>query len=103
MVLVGYFEVSAISIYQVSIYRKLFYSICLIPPGVPPVVPDLTSDDDTSNFDEVENEDSPEESFPIPKAFVGNHLPFVGFTYSKDYRYDMIGIAELISQLTRQL
>ncbi|XP_042225183.1 rho-associated protein kinase 2-like isoform X3 [Homarus americanus] len=53
---------------------------------VPPVVPDLTSDDDTSNFDEVENEDTPEESFPNPKAFVGNHLPFVGFTYSKDYR-----------------
>ncbi|KAK4317608.1 hypothetical protein Pmani_011315 [Petrolisthes manimaculis] len=53
---------------------------------VPPVVPDLTSDDDTSNFDEVENEDSPEESFSVPKAFVGNHLPFVGFTYSKDYR-----------------
>ncbi|XP_045134142.1 rho-associated protein kinase 2-like [Portunus trituberculatus] len=53
---------------------------------VPPVVPDLTSDDDTSNFDEVENEDTPEESFTVPKAFVGNHLPFVGFTYSKDYR-----------------
>ncbi|XP_050738009.1 rho-associated protein kinase 1-like isoform X2 [Eriocheir sinensis] len=53
---------------------------------VPPVVPDLTSDDDTSNFDEVENEDTPEESFPVPKAFVGNNLPFVGFTYSKDYR-----------------
>ncbi|XP_068208171.1 rho-associated protein kinase 2 isoform X1 [Palaemon carinicauda] len=53
---------------------------------VPPVVPDLDGDADTSNFDEVENEDSPEESFPVPKAFVGNHLPFVGFTYSKDYR-----------------
>ena len=55
--------------------------------GVPPVVPDLTSDDDTSNFDEVENEDTSEESFTVPKAFVGNHLPFVGFTYSRDYRY----------------
>lgn len=55
--------------------------------GVPPVVPDLASDDDTSNFDEVENEDTPEESFGTPKAFVGNHLPFVGFTYSRDYQY----------------
>ncbi|XP_069978954.1 rho-associated protein kinase 1-like isoform X1 [Penaeus vannamei] len=53
---------------------------------VPPVVPDLASDDDTSNFDEVENEDTPEESFGTPKAFVGNHLPFVGFTYSRDYQ-----------------
>ncbi|XP_076066939.1 rho associated coiled-coil containing protein kinase isoform X2 [Oratosquilla oratoria] len=53
---------------------------------VPPVVPELIGDDDTSNFDEVENDDSPEESFPTPKAFVGNNLPFVGFTYSKDYQ-----------------
>ena len=52
---------------------------------VPPVVPDLSSDDDTSHFDDVEN-DSPDEIFPTPKAFAGNHLPFVGFTYSKDYQ-----------------
>lgn len=70
----------------------------MISSGVPPVVPDLTSDDDTSNFDEVENEDPPEESFPIPKAFVGNHLPFVGFTYSKDYRYVIKEIVELINE-----
>ena len=50
---------------------------------VPPVVPDLTSDDDTRNFEDVEN-DAPDEDFPQPKAFAGNHLPFVGFTYSKD-------------------
>nr|CAH0106470.1 unnamed protein product [Daphnia galeata] len=53
---------------------------------VPPVVPDLSGDDDTSNFDDVENDDAPEENFPVPKAFAGNHLPFVGFTYSKDYQ-----------------
>lgn len=52
---------------------------------VPPVVPDLTSDDDTSHFEDVEN-DTPDENFPTPKAFAGNHLPFVGFTYSKDYQ-----------------
>ena len=52
---------------------------------VPPVVPDLSSDDDTSHFDDVEN-DSPDEVFPTPKAFAGNHLPFVGFTYSKDFQ-----------------
>jgi len=52
---------------------------------VPPVVPDLTSDDDTSHFEDVVN-DTLDENFPTPKAFAGNHLPFVGFTYSKDYQ-----------------
>ena len=53
---------------------------------VPPVVPELSGDDDTSNFEDVDKEDGPEESFPIPKAFSGNHLPFIGFTYSEDYQ-----------------
>ena len=53
--------------------------------SVPPIVHDLSGDDDTSNFDDVEN-DSTVEDFPTPKAFAGNHLPFVGFTYSKDYQ-----------------
>ena len=52
---------------------------------VPPVVPDLVSDDDTSHFEDVDNETA-DENFPTPKAFAGNHLPFVGFTYSKDYQ-----------------
>ena len=55
------------------------------PKAVPPVVPELSSDVDTSNFDEIEKDDSPEETFPIPKAFAGNHLPFIGFTYNKDF------------------
>lgn len=53
--------------------------------AVPPIVHDLSGDDDTRNFDDVENE-APIENFPTPKAFAGNHLPFVGFTYSKDYQ-----------------
>ncbi|XP_065210146.1 rho-associated protein kinase 1 isoform X2 [Planococcus citri] len=53
--------------------------------SAPPVTPELRSDDDTSNFDDVENEAS-EENFPVPRAFAGNHLPFIGFTYSKDYQ-----------------
>ena len=51
----------------------------------PPIVCELSGDDDTRNFDDVEN-DTPNENFPTPKAFAGNHLPFVGFTYSKDYQ-----------------
>uniref|UniRef100_A0A7M4F8R2 Rho-associated protein kinase 1 n=1 Tax=Crocodylus porosus TaxID=8502 RepID=A0A7M4F8R2_CROPO len=43
---------------------------------VAPVVPDLSSDIDTSNFDDLEEDKGEEETFPIPKAFVGNQLPF---------------------------
>ena len=61
------------------------WSFDTIRDCAPPVVPDLSSDDDTRNFEDVEN-DAPDENFPQPKAFAGNHLPFVGFTYSKDYQ-----------------
>lgn len=55
--------------------------------SVPPVVPELSSDDDTRNFDDnIEKSDALDEAFPDPKAFVGNHLPFVGFTYNGDYQ-----------------
>ncbi|XP_030068754.1 rho-associated protein kinase 1 isoform X1 [Microcaecilia unicolor] len=54
---------------------------------VAPVVPDLSSDIDTSNFDDLEEDKGEEETFPIPKAFVGNQLPFVGFTYYSNRQY----------------
>lgn len=54
--------------------------------SAPPVVPELSGDDDTSNFDDYEKDETPEEVFPIPSHFVGNHLPFVGFTYNSDYQ-----------------
>lgn len=50
---------------------------------VAPVVPELHSDDDTSNFAPVDEPDTGSEGFEITKAFIGNHLPFIGFTYSK--------------------
>uniref|UniRef100_A0A667ZC72 non-specific serine/threonine protein kinase n=1 Tax=Myripristis murdjan TaxID=586833 RepID=A0A667ZC72_9TELE len=43
---------------------------------VAPVVPELSSDIDTSNFDEIEEDKGDVETFPMPKAFVGNQLPF---------------------------
>lgn len=49
-------------------------------------MPELSSDDDTSHFDDIEKDDTTEESFPVPKAFAGNNLPFIGFTYSSDYQ-----------------
>lgn len=54
------------------------------PAAVAPVVPELSSDIDTSNFDEIEDDKGDVETFPKPKAFVGNQLPFVGFTYFKE-------------------
>lgn len=60
-----------------------------IHQAVPPVIPDLKSDDDTSNFDDANQSDAKmeETSFPVPKAFAGDHLPFVGFTYSAHDQY----------------
>lgn len=57
---------------------------------VPPVVPELACDVDTSNFDEIEKDDAVPETFQVPKAFAGNHLPFVGFTYNRDFHYDSL-------------
>ena len=54
--------------------------------AVPPVVPELSSDVDTSNFDDIEKDDGANETFPEPKAFAGNHLPFIGFTYNRHYQ-----------------
>ncbi|XP_028997048.1 rho-associated protein kinase 1-like isoform X2 [Betta splendens] len=51
---------------------------------VAPVVPELRSDIDTSNFDDIEVDKGDVETFPPPKAFVGNQLPFVGFTFFKE-------------------
>lgn len=56
----------------------------LFPPAVAPVVPELSSDIDTSNFEDIEDDKGKAETFPPPKAFVGNQLPFVGFTYYKE-------------------
>ncbi|XP_078722597.1 rho-associated protein kinase 2-like isoform X2 [Lampetra fluviatilis] len=54
---------------------------------VAPVVPELASDADASCFDDVsEQEKAEEEAFSVPKAFLGNQLPFIGFTYHSTYR-----------------
>uniref|UniRef100_A0A3Q2UP01 non-specific serine/threonine protein kinase n=1 Tax=Fundulus heteroclitus TaxID=8078 RepID=A0A3Q2UP01_FUNHE len=51
---------------------------------VAPVVPELHSDIDTSNFDDIEVEKGNAETFPPPRSFAGNQLPFIGFTYFKE-------------------
>lgn len=62
-------------------FISLSLSLCFARVAAAPVVPELSSDTDTSNFDDIEEDRGEEETFPIPKAFVGNQLPFVGFTY----------------------
>ncbi|XP_059368557.1 rho-associated protein kinase 2b isoform X3 [Carassius carassius] len=50
-----------------------------------PVVPELSSDIDTSNFDEdIKDDPLGTETFAPPRAFTGNQLPFVGFTYFRE-------------------
>ncbi|KAM4693597.1 rho-associated protein kinase 2 isoform 2-T3 [Discoglossus pictus] len=49
-----------------------------------PVVPELSSDIDSSNFDDIEDDKGDVETFPVPKAFAGNQLPFIGFTYYRE-------------------
>lgn len=50
-----------------------------------PVVPELSSDIDTSNFDDdIKDDPIGTETFPPPRAFAGNQLPFVGFTYFRE-------------------
>uniref|UniRef100_A0A0K0CTD0 non-specific serine/threonine protein kinase n=1 Tax=Angiostrongylus cantonensis TaxID=6313 RepID=A0A0K0CTD0_ANGCA len=51
----------------------------------PPVIPELKGDDDTTHFEDIEAK-PPNESFQLPKTFVGNQLPFIGFTYSNELR-----------------
>ena len=67
-------------------FKNDTWSFDNIRESVPPVVPELSSDDDTRNFEDIERDETPEEVFPIPKNFDGNHLPFIGFTYTGDYQ-----------------
>lgn len=59
--------------------------VCLVLIAKPPYLPQLKGDDDTSYFDNIDDKDNKSSEFQIPKAFTGNQLPFIGFTYSNDY------------------
>ncbi|XP_044537387.1 rho-associated protein kinase 1-like [Gracilinanus agilis] len=54
---------------------------------VAPIIPDLSSDIDTSHFDDIEKSKKKVELVTLPRDFVGNQLPFVGFSYHSDPRY----------------
>ncbi|PIO73577.1 protein kinase domain protein, partial [Teladorsagia circumcincta] len=56
--------------------------------ATPPVIPELKGDDDTTHFEDIEAKPM-NESFQLPKTFIGNQLPFIGFTYSNELRVIM--------------
>uniref|UniRef100_A0A8C1JYX0 Rho-associated protein kinase 2 n=1 Tax=Cyprinus carpio TaxID=7962 RepID=A0A8C1JYX0_CYPCA len=68
-----------------------------------PVVPELSSDIDTSNFDEIEEDKGEVETFPTSKAFVGNQLPFVGFTYFKEDQLPDVFLCRLLNAVNSSL
>uniref|UniRef100_A0A673GMS4 non-specific serine/threonine protein kinase n=1 Tax=Sinocyclocheilus rhinocerous TaxID=307959 RepID=A0A673GMS4_9TELE len=68
-----------------------------------PVVPELSSDIDTSNFDEIEEDKGELETFPTSKAFVGNQLPFVGFTYFKEDQLPDVFLCRLLNAVNSSL
>uniref|UniRef100_A0A3B3D5G9 non-specific serine/threonine protein kinase n=1 Tax=Oryzias melastigma TaxID=30732 RepID=A0A3B3D5G9_ORYME len=70
---------------------------------VAPVVPELNSDIDTSNFDDIEDDKGHAETFPPPKAFAGNQLPFIGFTYFKENQNATNRIDKLVKDLESEM
>jgi hypothetical protein len=72
------------------------WSFETIRQAEPPIVPELRGDDDTTHFEDVDSTDTAVmDNFQIPKAFTGNQLPFIGFTYSNE-----LGPIELIRRRT---
>uniref|UniRef100_A0A8D0CSB3 non-specific serine/threonine protein kinase n=1 Tax=Sander lucioperca TaxID=283035 RepID=A0A8D0CSB3_SANLU len=70
---------------------------------VAPVVPELNGDIDTSNFDDIEDDKGAAETFSPPKAFVGNQLPFVGFTYFKEDQIANNRLDKLVKELDKEV
>ncbi len=51
----------------------------------PPIIPGDVSLD--TAFPDVEKASTKTELFPAPRSFVGNQLPFVGYTFSRDAHF----------------
>jgi len=60
--------------------------------ATPPFIPHLTSDDDTSNFDDFEKVKSVHfapTSYERNSGFTGKDLPFIGFTFTRMFPTSM--------------
>ncbi|KNC78569.1 hypothetical protein SARC_09005, partial [Sphaeroforma arctica JP610] len=49
----------------------------------PPYIPELLSEVDTTHFEDILEKPVSKEEFTSQRGFSGNHLPFVGFSYTK--------------------
>eukprot|EP00123_Amoebidium_parasiticum_P011273 comp20621_c0_seq1/m.26648 comp20621_c0_seq1/g.26648 ORF comp20621_c0_seq1/g.26648 comp20621_c0_seq1/m.26648 type:complete len:1401 (-) comp20621_c0_seq1:948-5150(-) len=56
----------------------------------PPYKPELKSKIDTAAFDDILDKPVSKDSFPEKPGFSGNHLPFVGFTFSRFYQFSKL-------------
>ena len=64
----------------------VFESMIILFLAVPPYVPSIAREDDTSNFDDFETESSGpriDDFMEKKKGFLGKDLPFIGFTFTK--------------------
>lgn len=58
------------------------YSLSLVSA---PISLTIINDEDTSNFNEIDKQDRVlEETFSSNKAFAGNQLSFIGFSFSNE-------------------
>eukprot|EP01134_Creolimax_fragrantissima_P005018 CFRG5018T1 len=53
----------------------------------PPYIPELASDIDTTHFEDILEKPVSKEEFSSQRGFSGNHLPFVGFSYTKAQKW----------------
>ncbi|CBY20429.1 unnamed protein product [Oikopleura dioica] len=59
--------------------------------SVPPYNVEITSEIDTKHFDDIEEKNDSKEAFAVPKTYLGNHLSFVGFSYSDSPKWLQAG------------
>ena len=57
-------------------------------------MPELRSATDTTYFEDILEKPVSKEEFPVSRGFSGNHLPFVGFSFSRTMRW-----GELVSSM----
>lgn len=61
-------------------YNYVCVCVCLAPA---PYIPDITSETDTSNFEEFDPKPSENNAAgPVNSSALAVHLPFIGFTYT---------------------
>lgn len=76
---------------------------------VPPYIPKIISEDDTSNFSDIEPKRSEPniENFKNKTQFSGRNLPFIGFTYTRDttedYSSSFIRTTKIKDEITQDL